>query len=222
MVVGKTYPSPPLSSESNSGTTSSWGVETPPSACGQPLHHSILRAIRRGKYINFSLHLPHPPQLDPDHKGRLPPTVTTPGSRPPTPVVSHPSDHKPGHMAMRLLHTTVHYDGLYSYDRDFQLKLSNDPSIRWDSLDQELWTLWCTSQARPFCSKCHKHGHNSAVCTMKNRSSFVPINGHTICLHFNNSACLNTSKCKYAHVYMCFKCEGEHPSPTGTCSRRTT
>lgn len=78
-------------------------------------------------------------------------------------------------MAVRLLHTTVHYDGLYSYNRDFQLKLSNDPSIRWDSLDQELWTLWCTSQARPFCSKCHKHGHNSAVCTMKNRSSFVPM-----------------------------------------------
>lgn len=54
-------------------------------------------------YINFSLHLPHPPQLDPDRKGRLPPTVTTPGSRPLTPAVSHPSDHKPGHMAARLV-----------------------------------------------------------------------------------------------------------------------
>ena len=113
---------------------------------------------------------------------------------------------------------------LYNYDRAFRLKLSHNPSLRWDSLDQELWALWCTAHAKPFCTKCTKYGHTAAACSPGNRSSFRANNRtedvRTICLQFNHSACPNASKCKYAHV--CLKCEGEHPSSSGTCSGHIT
>ena len=117
-----------------------------------------------------------------------------------------------------------HFEALYNYDRAFRLKLRHDPSLCWDSVDQELWALWCTAHAKPFCTKCTKYGHSAAAFSPGNHSSFRANNrikdGRTICLRFNHSACPNASKCKYAHV--CLKCEGEHPSSSGTYSGHIT
>ena len=74
-------------------------------------------------------------------------------------------------------------DGWYSYDKAFRLKLSHDPSLRWDHLDGDLWAFWCAAQARPFCSRCHRYGHLQAACPVG--KSFRPNNktkdGRIIC-----------------------------------------
>ena len=242
-------PSPPSSSDSDSDSGSEWDEDTPPSACGQPLQRSTLRAIRRDEFINLSLLLTHPPQLDPDLTGRVPLATTDMGRQPQRRTSLQITNLDTWLRAWsRYLLATVHYhprkaiqmiayqdrivaaaeryhfEGLYNYDRAFRLKLSHNPSLRWDSLDQELWALWCTLHAKPFCAKCYKYGHSAAACPVGNRSSFRTNNrtkdGRTICLQFNHSACPNATKCKYAHV--CLKCEGEHPSSSGACSGHTT
>ena len=112
-------------------------------------------------------------------------------------------------------------DGWYSYDKAFRLKLSHDPSLRWDHLDGDLWAFWCAAQARPFCSRCHRYGHLQAARPVG--KSFRPNNktkdGRIICLRFNHNTCTNPSKCRYAHV--CLKCEGGHPSSACTGDRNT-
>ena len=112
-------------------------------------------------------------------------------------------------------------DGWYSYDKAFRLKLSHDPSLRWDHLDGDLWAFWCAAQARPFCSRCHRYGHLQATCPVG--KSFRPNNktkdGRIICLRFNHNTCTNPSKCRYAHV--CLKCEGGHPSSACSGDRNT-
>ena len=78
------------------------------------------------------------------------------------------------------------------------------------------------SQARPFCSRCHRYGHMQAACPAG--KSFRPSttntktkDGHTICLRFNHSSCPNANKCQYAHV--CLKCEVGHPASAAWCLR---
>ena len=139
----------------------------PPSACGQHLQRSTLRAIRRGEFINLSLLLPHPPQLDPDRTGRVPLATTDMGRQPQRRTNLQITNLDTWLQAWsRYLLATVHYhprkaiqmiayqdrivaaaeryhfEGLYNYDRAFRLKLSHNPSLCWDSLDQELWALW--------------------------------------------------------------------------------
>ena len=149
----------------------------------------------------------------------------------------------------RYLHATVHYfprkavqmiayqdtiisaaeryqfDGLYSYDRAFWAKLAHDPTTRWDTVDDQLWSIWCSTQARPFCSRCHKFGHSVAACPAAART-FRPYqpgqsprtkDGRIIFLQFNTSSCPNPAKCKFAHV--CLKCEGDHAQSSTACGR---
>ena len=112
------------------------------------------------------------------------------------------------------------FDSWYSYDRAFRLKLSHDPSLRWDRLDSDLWSFWCAAQARPLYSRCHRYEHLQTACPAgKPFRSTKTKDGCTICLRFNNSSCPNASKCRFAHV--CLKCEGGHPASAGACDRAT-
>ena len=49
-----------------------------PSSCGQPIPQSLIRHIRRGEYINFSLLLPSSPGLDPDATNHKSPWSSSP------------------------------------------------------------------------------------------------------------------------------------------------
>ena len=112
-------------------------------------------------------------------------------------------------------------DGWYSYDKAFRLKLSHDPSLRWDRLDGNLWAFWCAAQARPYCTRCHRYGHLQAACPATAKPFRPPKtkDGRIICLRFNHNNCTNPNKCHYTHV--CVKCEGNHPSTSCTSERGT-
>ena len=122
-----------------------------------------------------------------------------------------------------------HFEGLYSYDRAFRMAIAHNPSIRWDSFDEQLWSVWCSSQAKPLCNRCHRFGHSQAACPAASRDSRSFRNGQqtpsqpktkdgrTICLRFNTSTCPNPSRCKFAHV--CLKCDGDHPQSSTACGR---
>ena len=245
----------PSPSSSSSEDSYYYTDEIPPSSCGQPLRPSLLRRIRRGEYVNFALLLPTPPGTDPNPKRSRRSRSSSPYSRdndhrePKPPVakitnldswlrawsryilaVTHFYPAKAIQMIKyqdRIVTAAERYsvDGWYSYDKAFRLKLSHDPSLRWDRLDSDLWSFWCASQARPFCSRCHRYGHMQAACPA-GKSAFRPStantktkDGRTICLRFNHSSCPNANKCRYAHV--CLKCEGGHPVSAGACERTT-
>ena len=111
-----------------------------------------------------------------------------------------------------------------SYDMRFRTKAANDPSLRWDIRDLDLW-LECfpgtSSQSNRWpCNHCGSTTHYPANCPFRSFPSHAPggpqpaTTNHQqratqVCRDFNRSNCYREN-CKFPH--RCEICAGTHPA----------
>lgn len=111
-------------------------------------------------------------------------------------------------------------EGWLDYDSQFRQAVANVPSMRWDSIDANIWQLTTSGKARHSCGHCgttHQPFPSGRWLFHQSRTqstgtftgSSAPIfNGRPICCNFQHNRC--SGNCGRAHV--CLNCQGPHPS----------
>ena len=104
------------------------------------------------------------------------------------------------------------WTAVLDYDTRFRQKAARTPTLRWDSVDTDLYTRCFTGQGLTFCSLCKRPGHVATACTSRQpreKESRKSGNATTTCDLYNRGNC-SFRPCKFLH--QCNVCGGDHPA----------
>lgn len=109
----------------------------------------------------------------------------------------------------------------FVYDQTFRRRAAIDPSITWDRVDLELWTVTFVGNARPHCPVCASINHTANFCPLRDTSrSQRPDRRRTYCYEFNKRTGCSRSNCSFPHC--CSTCGEAHSAVSCTANKDTT
>ena len=99
-----------------------------------------------------------------------------------------------------------------SYDRLFRHHAAKDPSVRWDSLKEDLFIFQASNQKTPLPFRKPVFNRLGPQPEQKPGQETHTPSGVEICRRFNNSRCSLNENCRYAHTCWVKGCGGTHPA----------
>ena len=124
-----------------------------------------------------------------------------------------PSNHNGGHKKFRC-------DGWLAYNIQFRAAASDNPALRWDVVDPNVWQLTMAGAKRSPCFICHLPHPRGMRCSFRpgsrKPSGFAArsTTRQEICHNFNFCTC-SARQCHRAHT--CLSCGGKHQRSMCSC-----
>ena len=206
-------------------------------SCAPPPSDRTISRIRRGKYTNFDVLLPHTEESMPVQGARAAEGRTKHNRMQKRTVndfqswteawniffliTAHTSHSQ--YRSLELLKYQALMGHLFSayptpvcvkYDQLFRRAAARDPSLQWDAYKEDL-LVWCSTSRsfrRPITSRLGPPAASAAGGALQRATHNTT--GKEICLRYNKGNCTRGDECRFAHCCWHVGCRGNHPAKT--------